>query len=1304
MTKQKLFKHVLPIILSAVLVFSALPMSVSAQNESTDKVASKIVREVTELREESVKHFLCEDGSYIAATYSQPVHYQVNGSWVEIDNSLQLSGKVISAAGEPTYTPKAADTAVSIPRSFTGGQQITAENKGHTISFGVASQNPNVALEKSASVVTADALPSAVEQISAASSQTVSAASAAALNAEATAVADTAEPELSETEQYNLDMMAVENQAGAVVFEDVFPGSDLEYIVNSSSIKENIVVYQQQSEYTYSFDFDIGGLTPVLEADGSIALVDSAKQNEVVFIIAAPYMYDASGAESLDVEMELTPNGDAHLLTVTADASWINSSERTFPVVIDPPIDFEFNDVFVMDGVLYEDTTRTGTELRVGRNLTNLTRTYIMPTVPTGIPTGSVVEDAQLVLKVKSFFNSTSDSFMYVAVRDCYGAASWSPSSVTWNNQPFDNSDNGYTSSTCKQICLEPLTSNTDTCTFDITESAQRWVNTGVCDGLMLASLDETEKKQVDFYSSRALLDSNHPQAYFTYSLPSVSTTVLNIGQASCESEVITVNAGATWTVSFDQPWISIVYPKDTDGFIIRATENTSAYERISTVTVKVGNTVIGTVTVTQFGSEPSLIVDKTSLVFDYKTSTDNFITVTSNADWDVSYDATWLNAEKVDSNTIKVSLTKENTSAVKNEAKITVSLTDFPNSTPKEITVTQYDKVTCLFNTINADGTLSAISSTEYNHALATWAMELSYAAYNYPTDTELPGIPGDFMGDVVDTAAKVLKDHGFAENQTKEYNYDVIYDESSSESEIDHTAAGAHTIAYRNIEYVPQNENTTEEEANFNGSNAGMVRSTVRGNVYDSVYSVNTNTNAVLYDLQLTEDEPITTRPLVVVTVRGSVTLNDWINNAITQLYPMDNRFATLKDEVAQNLTNDISGLSDPIILVTGHSLGAAIANLLAAELSAELGVEDVYAYTFATPQVVTESLGQVAVPYPNIFNILNSNDVVTYMPTTLIVPLANFWARHGIDIPINMQYDENLFTDPTGALCHSMAVYIAWMENNPDMTYESIMEESAKSHIRGILPILARIKCPVGVTVKDSEGNIIAYESQQEGITYPEITDTGIVSWIDDDGAKVFFIPYYADASKIEIDAYDYGNMTMTVGLLGIEEEAETDETDEISNRKTYNNVNLFPGRAFDVDLTEITEEVSMDDISLMEVEVDDAGNRTDIGEITDLNPLLKSATIDNAAVTYGTPSVFTVVTDKSVTKVQLIRAISGTTITVDKNSTVLVSLVEDGDNLIWTIQRVIGRGATAYNVGVKVGSTWYITENVFYLTVT
>ena len=47
-----------------------------------------IVSELTELREESVKYFRRSDGSIIAAAYGQPVHYQVDGVYRDIDNTL----------------------------------------------------------------------------------------------------------------------------------------------------------------------------------------------------------------------------------------------------------------------------------------------------------------------------------------------------------------------------------------------------------------------------------------------------------------------------------------------------------------------------------------------------------------------------------------------------------------------------------------------------------------------------------------------------------------------------------------------------------------------------------------------------------------------------------------------------------------------------------------------------------------------------------------------------------------------------------------------------------------------------------------------------------------------------------------------------------------------------------------------------------------------------------------------------------------------------------------------------------------
>lgn len=92
-----------------------------------------------------------------------------------------------------------------------------------------------------------------------------------------------------------------------------------------------------------------------------------------------------------------------------------------------------------------------------------------------------------------------------------------------------------------------------------------------------------------------------------------------------------------------------------------------------------------------------------------------------------------------------------------------------------------------------------------------------------------------------------------------------------------------------------------------------------------------------------------------------------------------PYAENFFLAAQEVFSTLAEQISGLQDPVFLVTGHSRGAAVANILGALLTDRFGADSVYAYTFATPRTVR---GDYPV-YSNIFNVINPADLVTYLP---------------------------------------------------------------------------------------------------------------------------------------------------------------------------------------------------------------------------------------------------------------------------------------------------------------------------------
>ena len=1272
MKKNLLLKRILSAVLTIVLLASAIPVSLAVQELFTEELPAQIVREVPELREESVKHFLCDDGSYIAATYAEPVHYNENGVWKEIDNRLILNSNKLSASGEPTYTTRAG-LAVSIPQNFADGQKITAENKGYEISFGIKADQAGVAIGRGASVVAVDELMSNVGAQVSAAPQSVS-----------SVVAD-AELTADVIEERNAELMLVENQAGAVQYRNILPSTNLEYAVTSSSVKESIVVREPQSEYKYYFDMDLDGLTPVENNDGSISLTESGDTANEIFWIEAPYMYDANSDESFAVTMSLTEVEGKYVLAVEADKDWINAADRAFPVVIDPTLHLSgtnIDDAFVISG-LQMNSLRRGKELRVGRNLTNLTRTYMKIKMPVNISAQSVIQEATLKLKKASYFQALGQSNVNInAYLFCRGKISWDFDTLEWGNQPYGYANNIFRWYDDDLLDSVPANKQTETYSFNILNAVKRWIATGDNRGIALVSSEETSKVQVDLHSSRVSTSSDRPSLTIKYSLPGIGRVSLMLDQTAQTSQSIEVACNGAWTATTDSSWITVSPSSGSGLSSIRITvpKNRSIDPRTGNVTVKTGSTVLGVLRVTQAGSK--LMLD-TNAVTAYYNETNAVINVSSAEDWTVET-PNWIVAtpSSGSGNTAVTVRILEN-----EEYGIRVDRIRFSTaSDSEEVAVTQLDRASSYFNNIDSYGNVTAVTASDYNHRLATWAMELSYAAYNYPNGEELPIVPGAFMGDFTQTAGMLLEDNGFV--NISEYNY-------TSDNR------AAHTIGWRPVEVAVSETSQIINDAGGIG-NVYQYNIDDKGSVlYNLLDQLRVDRSAHLFDERrdtgadrydsITNSQSFAAgnkilKPLLVVDIRGSVTWWDWVNDIGAQVLPFNNRFAALAEEVFTNVENYLSstGLQDPIILVTGHSMGAAIANILAARLNETMDSGNIYAYTFATPRTVNEAVsGNQAVNYPNIFNILNSNDVVTYVPLTITLPVVNYWKRHGIDLYINMPYSESRETDILGMPCHSMSVYLNWLNSSEDLSLQEMLALSEEARVRGLLPIIAKIKCPVGVTIKDSNGNIIGYESRQENAVYPDMLDNGVMSWIEEDGAKMFFIPSIADAASIEIEAYDYGSMNFTVGSVDASTESEI---------KTLNNISLYPGKEF---IADISEDVPVEDTQLFITE-----NGETVGEVTETNPHLKGVEVWHEVKTNRVVTHWVFTTDKTVTEFRVHRRNVGTTIIPPDSP--IVTKVEDGDNLIWTVGWCyFHAGDYVYDVLLNSNEEWFTYENALFV---
>ncbi|MBD5154296.1 MAG: lipase family protein [Oscillibacter sp.] len=157
-----------------------------------------------------------------------------------------------------------------------------------------------------------------------------------------------------------------------------------------------------------------------------------------------------------------------------------------------------------------------------------------------------------------------------------------------------------------------------------------------------------------------------------------------------------------------------------------------------------------------------------------------------------------------------------------------------------------------------------------------------------------------------------------------------------------------------------------------------------------------------AYTFGLKTVKDRAGKSVRLAAVIVRGTGDYTEWASNLDVGTQADHEGFAKAAEELQKNLEKYLSkaGITEKArgqmkFLLTGHSRGAAVANLLAVRLVETAKKENVYAYTFATPAVSTDAVRE---GYENIFNIINENDLVTQ------VPLAGWgYHRYGVDLAL-------------------------------------------------------------------------------------------------------------------------------------------------------------------------------------------------------------------------------------------------------------------------------------------------------------
>ena len=367
------------------------------------------VFEVIDRREETVKHFRTEDGSFTAVQYNVPVHEKdENGEWQDIDNTLSESGSEYSTSNARVKFAKKTTGNSTLFALHDGNRKITMSLSGARKK--VEGQVTNTQTE----------FPKDATQLQ--------------------------------------KMMTLDKLSSKILYPEILDGVDLEYVVNSCNIKENIIVKERADSYSYTFEIQLNNLEAVLCEDGSVAISDP-DTDEVVYTIPKGYMFDANGEYSDAVTYALIDGGNGkYALTVAADNEWINDEGRAFPVTIDPTVSLISNYTYACwlingDGSIV-DYSIYGDKVSIGFVQSLYFTSYL----------GFIPEDAYVThasIQMTSVEDSNAYSAAYIVDNEWTGRGmprtEKKPTAACWHPNGTNLSNNGYRFS------------------WDLTDAVMRW-------------------------------------------------------------------------------------------------------------------------------------------------------------------------------------------------------------------------------------------------------------------------------------------------------------------------------------------------------------------------------------------------------------------------------------------------------------------------------------------------------------------------------------------------------------------------------------------------------------------------------------------------------------------------------------------------------------------------------------------------------------------------------------------------------------------------------------------------------------
>lgn len=370
--------------------------------------------------------FELSNGEKLLAIYEKPVNYMdEQGNWKNYNNTMELTDtETISESDDLTegeYKTKDSDFSISLSKKSNKQNMVKASYNGFDISWGLIECNKtNIGFVDNSSD--------------------------------------------NQTQEKN--ELALDNLQQKAVYQQVYEGVDVEYIIDTNSIKENFILQNKDTQNEFTIQYKSKDITAVAKDEKTIEFRNKSNNDETVYVLNAPIMIDSLGKISDSLTMSIIEQkNNSFSIELIADKEWITCEERQFPITIDPELEIECNTTNSDSCTIYskrpDNRMYHSTNEYIGyhSNFYTTRAIYKLTQLP-ALERGDYITSAKLQLGT-SQPSDDMNVYLHSITTDNDVSAS------TWNNSQFDEKiidyDNVKSDGTDSEL------------TFDITRLVRSW-------------------------------------------------------------------------------------------------------------------------------------------------------------------------------------------------------------------------------------------------------------------------------------------------------------------------------------------------------------------------------------------------------------------------------------------------------------------------------------------------------------------------------------------------------------------------------------------------------------------------------------------------------------------------------------------------------------------------------------------------------------------------------------------------------------------------------------------------------------